>query len=123
MLPMVVTLAHALLSSQGAMVPSDNPILLASVGSVLAGAVFGDHCSPISDTTILSSQACACDHIAHVVTQLPYALAMAVLAVVLGTLPVGWGVSVWVLLPVQLIAIYLLLATTGQEVEPQPEAP
>jgi Na+/H+ antiporter NhaC len=47
---------------------------LATVGAVLAGAVFGDHCSPISDTTIMSAAAAGCDPMAHVVTQLPYAL-------------------------------------------------
>jgi len=45
-----------------------------TVGAVLGGGVFGDHCSPISDTTIISSMASACDHIDHVKTQLPYAL-------------------------------------------------
>lgn len=119
MLPMVITLAHALLSSHGAIVEGTNPILLASVGGVLAGAIFGDHCSPISDTTILSSQSCVCDHIAHVVTQLPYAFAMALLAIVFGTIPLGWGVSVWVLLPLQFVAIYVLLVTICPKVESQ----
>ncbi len=117
MLPIVVTLTHALLSSEGAMVAATNPILLASVGSVLAGAVFGDHCSPISDTTILSSQSCACDHVAHVVTQLPYALLVAAVSVIFGTLPLGWGVSVWLLLPLQAVALFALLAIAGQKVE------
>ena len=49
-------------------------ILLGTISSVLAGAIFGDHCSPISDTTVLSSTAAACDHVDHVRTQLPYAL-------------------------------------------------
>ena len=51
-----------------------------SIAAVLSGSVFGDHCSPISDTTIVSSMASACDHIDHVRTQIPYAIAMAVLA-------------------------------------------
>lgn len=51
-----------------------------SIAAVLSGSVFGDHCSPISDTTIVSSMASACDHIDHVRTQMPYAIAMAVLA-------------------------------------------
>jgi len=51
-----------------------------SIAAVLSGSVFGDHCSPISDTTIVSSMASACDHIDHVKTQIPYALSMAVLA-------------------------------------------
>ncbi len=54
-----------------------------SIAAVLSGSVFGDHCSPISDTTIVSSMASACDHIDHVRTQLPYALTMAFLACVL----------------------------------------
>ncbi len=53
------------------------------VAAVLGGGVFGDHCSPISDTTIVSSMASACDHIDHVRTQLPYALASGTVAVVL----------------------------------------
>ncbi len=54
-----------------------------SIAAVLSGSVFGDHCSPISDTTIVSSMASACDHIDHVKTQIPYALSMAAIAAVL----------------------------------------
>ncbi len=65
--------------------------LYASVACILAGSVWGDHCSPISDTTILSSTATGCDHIAHVRTQLPYALLTGAVAIVFGTLPAGFG--------------------------------
>lgn len=59
----------------GIMNSLDQPeLLLAAFGAVLAGAVFGDHCSPISDTTILSSTGASCNVIVHVVTQLPYAI-------------------------------------------------
>ncbi|MFT6706889.1 MAG: tetracycline resistance efflux pump, partial [Flavobacteriales bacterium] len=51
----------------------DAPVLV-TIAAALGGGIFGDHCSPISDTTILSSMASACDHIDHVRTQLPYAL-------------------------------------------------
>jgi Na+/H+ antiporter NhaC len=54
-----------------------------TVASVLAGGVFGDHCSPISDTTIISSMAAGSDHIDHVNTQLPYAVAVAAVAALL----------------------------------------
>ncbi len=54
-----------------------------SIAAVLSGSVFGDHCSPISDTTIVSSMASACDHIDHVKTQIPYALSMATVAVII----------------------------------------
>jgi len=50
------------------------------VAAILGGGVFGDHCSPISDTTVISSMATACDHIDHVRTQLPYALVAAAIA-------------------------------------------
>jgi len=53
---------------------SDSTMMLPMLAAVLSGAVFGDHCSPISDTTILSSTGASCHHIDHVVTQLPYAL-------------------------------------------------
>lgn len=92
------------------------PLLLASVGSVLAGAVFGDHCSPISDTTVLSSQASGCDHIAHVRTQLPYALAVAGVAVLCGTLPAGLGVPVWLLVIIGLAAVAALVRFAGKPV-------
>ena len=117
MLPMVVTLAHALLGAEAAAVSGSSPILLASVGGVLAGAVFGDHCSPISDTTILSSQSCVCDHVAHVMTQIPYAVSVAIVSILFGTLPIGWGVSVWLLLPAQVIALWALLRVMGSKVE------
>ena len=60
------------------------PLMYAAIGSVLAGAVFGDHCSPISDTTVLSSIASGCRHEEHVWTQMPYALVAAVAEIVLG---------------------------------------
>lgn len=64
-----------------------------SLGAVLDGAIFGDHCSPISDTTILSSIASSCDHMDHVRTQLPYSLFVAVLALFCAYLPSAFGLS------------------------------
>jgi Na+/H+ antiporter NhaC len=64
-----------------------------TLGAVLDGAIFGDHCSPISDTTIISSVASRCDHIQHVRTQMPYSLFVAVLAVVCGYIPAGLGLA------------------------------
>ena len=62
-----------------------------TVSAVLAGSVLGDHCSPISDTTILSSLASGSNHIDHVRTQIPYALTVGVVAVIIGTLLSGLG--------------------------------
>ncbi len=74
--------------------PLDSQIILHGViSSVLAGSVFGDHCSPISDTTILSSMASKCDHIDHVRTQLPYAVVVAVFCMLIGDIPTAYGFS------------------------------
>ena len=64
-----------------------------SLGAVLDGAIFGDHCSPISDTTIMSSIASSCDLIEHVRTQLPYSLFVAVLALLFAYLPSAFGLA------------------------------
>jgi Na+/H+ antiporter NhaC len=64
-----------------------------TLGAVLDGAIFGDHCSPISDTTIISSIASRCDHIQHVRTQLPYSLFVAILALCCCYIPTGLGLS------------------------------
>jgi len=67
-----------------------SPIVLATIGAIVGGGCFGDHCSPVSDTTVLSSLGASSDHIDHVTTQLPYALTAAVLAsiifVIVGTM-------------------------------------
>lgn len=84
----------------------DPKVLAATVSAILGGAVFGDHCSPISDTTILSSMASSCDHVDHVRTQLPYALLGAGLSIVIGYLPEAFaGISPWFLLAVGFAAI------------------
>jgi Na+/H+ antiporter NhaC len=86
---------------------ADDPgILAATVATILGGSVFGDHCSPISDTTILSSMASGCDHVDHVRTQLPYALFSAAIAVFVGYLPFAViGVPPWVLLLIGIAVI------------------
>jgi Na+/H+ antiporter NhaC len=89
--PLIVPLAVSLTEFQAGM--TESPVLIGAVGAVLAGSVFGDHCSPISDTTIVSAFSSGCDVVAHVRTQLPYALAAAVLATILGYLPAGYGIS------------------------------
>ena len=71
-------------------------VTIVSIAAVLDGAIFGDHCSPISDTTILSSAASSCDHLAHVRTQLPYSLFVAGLALSMGYVPAALGTPCWV---------------------------
>jgi len=93
-------------------------ILLGAISSVMAGAVFGDHCSPISDTTILSSMSSACDLIDHVNTQLPYALVIAAVAMIVGEIPAAfeWIHPVWGLLAGVFI-LYLILKFFGSDPE------
>jgi Na+/H+ antiporter NhaC len=102
LIPLVVPIAHGLSTGHGH--PAGDPtymiVLLGTVSSVLAGSVWGDHCSPISDTTILSSTASGADHIAHVRTQLPYALGVGVLGMLVGDLPSAFGLSPWISLAV-----------------------
>ncbi|MBE0643899.1 MAG: Na+/H+ antiporter NhaC family protein [Bacteroidetes bacterium] len=92
MMPIVIPLSIVLGQDAGLAADPAYVITLGTIASVLAGAVFGDHCSPISDTTILSSMASACDHIDHVRTQLPYALSVAGVALLGGLLPSAYGV-------------------------------
>ena len=82
--PLVVPLAHQV-------APGQETILFGTVSSILAGSVWGDHCSPISDTTVLSSMATSCDHMDHVRTQLPYALLVGAVSLVCAELPVAAG--------------------------------
>lgn len=93
--PLVVPLAWAVLESQNETLVGGHPILFASVATVLGGAVWGDHCSPISDTTVISSLASECDVVDHVRTQLPYALFVGGVTVVFGLVPVGFGAPWW----------------------------
>lgn len=78
--------------------PEAQWMMPAVVGAVFSGAVFGDHCSPISDTTIVSSIASDCGTLEHVKTQLPYAFLAGVAALFLGFVAVGWGLNVWIAL-------------------------
>jgi len=87
------------------------------VSCVLAGSVLGDHCSPISDTTILSSLSTSCDHVDHVRTQLPYALTVGVISLVFGTIPGAMGVSPWITFPVGLLVLYIIVYFIGEKVK------
>lgn len=109
LMPLVIPLAYA--------INPDGGYVLMAVGAVLTGAIFGDHCSPISDTTILSSMGAACDHIAHVNTQLWYALAVGAVTVFFGYIPVGLGIPVSIVLPVAVILVGLMVYFLGLPVD------
>ena len=103
LMPLVLPLTWSLSSASGLDPASTQALIYASVSAVLAGAVWGDHCSPISDTTILSSLASRCDHVAHVNTQLPYALVVGGISVAALIASVVMGISVWVIYPVTIV--------------------
>jgi Na+/H+ antiporter NhaC len=89
------------------------------VSCVLAGSVLGDHISPISDTTILSSLASGCNHIEHVRTQLPYALAVGVAGIALGTIPAAYGIPFYITYPIALLVLFSIILLFGKKLTHQ----
>lgn len=85
------------------------------VASVLAGSVFGDHCSPISDTTILSSLSSSCNHISHVKTQMPYALTVGFVSLFIGVIPAAMGWPVWISYVGGIAVIYFVIRVMGKK--------
>ena len=118
LMPLVIPLAWAVLEINGMADPEHYYLIYSSVSCVLAGAVWGDHCSPISDTTILSSMASGCDHIEHVRTQLPYALVVGVVGILVGTLPTGFGFPWWMSMLIGAAILFVGLRVFGKEVQP-----
>jgi Na+/H+ antiporter NhaC len=116
LMPIVIPLSTSLAASAGLADGHAHMIFLSSIAAVLSGSVWGDHCSPISDTTILSSMASGADHIDHVRTQLPYALTAGLGAITLGTLPAGLGITPWLTLPVGVLAMLLVARFVGRPV-------
>jgi Na+/H+ antiporter NhaC len=117
LMPLVIPLAWAVMSINGMADPSGMHILYSSVACTLAGAVWGDHCSPISDTTVLSSIASGCDHIEHVRTQMPYALIVGTVAILVGTVPGGYGLPPWISLIVGALILIGVLRYFGRSAD------
>lgn len=109
LMPLTIPLANAL--------SQDPNFILVSVGAVLTGAIFGDHCSPISDTTILSSMGSGCNHIDHVNTQIWYSLAIGIITILFGYIPAGLGVPVYIILPVSMVVVWAMLHFFGEPTE------
>lgn len=91
-------------------------MVIVTIGAVLDGSIFGDHCSPISDTTILSSTAAGSDHMDHVRTQAPYAITVCAVALLLGYVPAAAGAPVWALLGLGALALFLVARFVGRRV-------
>jgi len=127
LLPNVVVLAHGLgadASFLGDPQLGGPALMVLSIGAVLEGAIFGDHCSPISDTTVLSSLGSRCDHLAHVSTQIPYALLTAAAALLLGYLPmVLLSPSWWPLSYLAAIVFFLVFLRVVGRDPARPPAP
>jgi len=112
-IPLAVPLAAAYVDGD----PSKAPLVIAALSAVLSGSIFGDHCSPISDTTILSSMASGSDHIDHVKTQVPYALTGAGIAFICYLLTGLLGVPVWIALIIGLALVWAIVQFVGKKPE------
>lgn len=119
LLPLVIPLSWAVMSANGMADGDHHYILYSTISTILAGSVWGDHCSPISDTTILSSMASGCDHIDHVRTQLPYALLVGGVSLFVGTIPTGFGFPWWASLLLGAGVLILALFKFGKIAEDQ----
>ena len=94
-----------------------NTLMIISVSACMAGAVCGDHCSPISDTTIMASAGAGCEHIKHVNTQLPYALTCALLSLVsyiIAGFVRNWAICLLIGLVIEVVVLLIIKATTNR---------
>ncbi len=114
--PLILPSSWLLCQEQGLSVDATMPLFYNVVASVLAGAVMGDHCSPISDTTIMSSLASSCNHLQHVSTQMPYALTVGATALLIGVLPTALGLPSWVAFLAGFALLWLIVRLVGKKV-------
>ncbi len=110
LMPLAIPLGWAISSG-------DMSFTIVCTSGVLTGAIFGDHCSPISDTTILSSMGTSCNHIDHVSTQIYYAIFVACVAIFIGYIPAGLGVPFYISLPIGIVVMYVGLRILGEKVD------
>ena len=110
LMPLAIPLAWAVSSG-------DMSFTIVCTSGVLTGAIFGDHCSPISDTTILSSMGTSCSHIDHVQTQIYYAVFVACVAIFIGYIPAGLGIPWFISIPVGIVVLYIGLKVLGEKVD------
>ena len=99
LMPLTIPLAHS--------INPEMSYIIVCISAVLTGSIFGDHCSPISDTTILSSMGAGCNHIDHVRTQMPYSLFVASIAILFGYIPAGFGLNIYLILPVAFLVMFI----------------
>ena len=109
LMPLAIPLSYSISPEAG--------YVIISTSAVLTGAIFGDHCSPISDTTIMSSMGAGCNHIDHVKTQMPYALTVAAVTIICGYIPAGLGLPVWIVLPIAAAVTIAVVYFVGKPVD------
>ncbi|WP_229733826.1 Na+/H+ antiporter NhaC family protein [Pontibacter amylolyticus] len=117
--PLMLPATWYVSQQHGMSVEETMPIMYNVISVVLAGAVFGDHCSPISDTTILSSLASGCNHIDHVKTQLPYAITVALVANLVCTSLSSWGVHWFLVYLIGIAVLWGIIKLIGKKNEPE----
>ncbi len=115
--PLILPASWLLCQEQGLSVEATMPLFYNVVASVLAGSVMGDHCSPISDTTIMSSLASSCNHLQHVRTQMPYALTVGGVAMLIGVLPTALGLPSWTAFLLAFSVLWIVVRLVGKKVE------
>ena len=112
-MPMAIPIASAVVGAEN--LTGDSSFLLLCVASVLSGSIFGDHCSPMTDCTVLAALGSGCNIMEHVRTQLPYAMTVAAVTIVFGTLLTALGMSVWLSLALGCAAMAALLLVIGKK--------
>jgi len=119
--PIAIPTTFAICQASGMDPDSTMELLLNVIATVLAASVLGDHCSPISDTTILSSLASDCNHIDHVRTQLPYALTVGGTSIVclgISSFLGGGAILNFILLISAVVFLYIIVSKVGRKVKP-----
>jgi Na+/H+ antiporter NhaC len=114
---MVMPIAVPIVAAVGGIAPNPaaDPFMLSCVAAVLSGAIFGDHCSPMTDCTILAALGAGCETMDHVRTQMPYAITVAITSVLFGTLLTSFGVSPFLGLLLGLVFMGAVIQSIGKK--------
>lgn len=114
---MVMPIAVPIVAAVGGIAenPAADPFMLACVAAVLSGAIFGDHCSPMTDCTILAALGAGCETMDHVRTQMPYAITVAITSVLFGTLLTSLGVSPYIALLCGVVFMGFVIQILGKK--------
>lgn len=114
---MIMPIAVPIVAAVGGIAenPAADPFMLSCVAAVLSGAIFGDHCSPMTDCTILAALGAGCETMDHVKTQMPYALTVAITSVLFGTLLTSFGVSPWIALALGILFMAAIIRFVGKK--------